>query len=60
MKKRIRKVFGRRVVDVDGKEIKFEMTAEGVRIREKYARMVEVISFHRLYEAAKGQMNLGI
>ena len=59
-KTRKRKVFGRRVIEVDGKEVKFEMTNEGVRIRDKYARMVETISFHRLYDAAKGQMNLGL
>lgn len=58
MKTRKRKVFGRRVVAMDGKIVKFEMTHDGIRIREKFARRVETVSFSRLYDAATGQTHL--
>jgi hypothetical protein len=59
-KTRKRKVYGRRVVMVDGKEVKFEMTADGIRIREKHQRKVETVSFSRLFDAATGQTHLPI
>jgi hypothetical protein len=59
-KTRKRKVYGRRIVLVDGKEVKFEMTTDGIRIREKHQRRVETVSFSRLFDAATGQTHLPI
>lgn len=53
--RRIRRVFGRRRVESDGRSWIVELRADGVWVRMKLRRKWCRLSFHQLIDAALGQ-----
>ena len=55
---RTQRIFGRRVVTVEGKQVRIEMRKDGVYVRPRYARRERVVSFTDLVTTAMGQLTM--
>lgn len=51
----VRKVLGRRLIEVNDEKYRFELLASGVSVRKFHGRKVRIIPFSDLIEVAMGQ-----
>lgn len=52
---RVRKVFCRREIEIDGKRMRFELRADGVWLWRRKSRKKKVVTFRDLVTVANGQ-----
>jgi hypothetical protein len=55
MKTRRRKVYGRLVVRIGGRDVRVEMRRDGIWLREKHSRRLKKLTFHEAFDASLGQ-----